>query len=558
MAKVTVALKPKYATRRAVDKVIFNEGNFLTVIPEESSRHILSQFDTCHVALVSEGKYYPVTVDNYKEQYDLLVAGSPLTVEEDEKFGIKKIEYFFGESESEAKDYIQHNAYFENGIFDGTLYKVINSAEGPDPEHITKDGYWAVFKFDKAAADAEGYSELKFFGSDEEIVDGDNFIFVGATEEDVYKKIINVYGKLTVDEETGDVEQTFINLFSTKILNEADAINAIEIDGVAYDTLDDAFVSLKGKGGKITVNKSITTDAVVIDLSDGKDYILELMNGVTVSLGKYIKVSDGCSLSLKGEGTIQEVTPYFAPIIPINLNEAKSVTVWIGKGITLKGWAGIMVDKASYNVDIYCYGNCIGMNDGYADGTGVYVNGNVKSGSVTFSGSTEGTVGNGMYIAGNMRTTVYGATVVGTTTGIEQRAGSITIGNSRIEGGMDEPTMNANGNGSTADNVAVAIAQHTTKKPIDVYIYNGATLIGGASFMEGNPQNNPDATKDTTINIKTGTFVGPVKTLSDTDCTHFLYGGHYTEEPEAKYVANNCEVVPADTYKPSFDIVAKN
>ena len=123
---------------------------------------------------------------------------------------------------------------------------------------------------------------------------------------------------------------------------------------------------------------------------------------------------------------------------------------------------------------------------------------------------------------------------------------------------MDEPTMNANGNGSTSDNVAVAIAQHTTKKPIDVYIYNGATLIGGASFMEGNPQNNPDATKDTTINIKTGTFVGPVKTLSDTDCTHFLYGGHYTEEPEAKYVANNCEVVPADTYKPSFDIVAKN
>ena len=80
MAKVTVALKRKYPTRRAVDKVIFNEGNFLTVIPEESSRHILSQFDTCHVALVAEGKYDPVTVDNYKEQYDLLVAGSPLTV----------------------------------------------------------------------------------------------------------------------------------------------------------------------------------------------------------------------------------------------------------------------------------------------------------------------------------------------------------------------------------------------------------------------------------------------------------------------------------------------
>ena len=28
MAKVTVALKPKYTTRRAIDKVIFNDGNF--------------------------------------------------------------------------------------------------------------------------------------------------------------------------------------------------------------------------------------------------------------------------------------------------------------------------------------------------------------------------------------------------------------------------------------------------------------------------------------------------------------------------------------------------
>ena len=338
----------------------------------------------------------------------------------------------------------------------------------------------------------------------------------------------------------------------------ADDVNTIDVDGVGYDTLEKAFASLKGKGGTITVNRSITTNAVVINLDDGKNYTLELMNGVTVSLGKYIKVSNGCSLDLKGEGTIQETTPYFAPIIPINLDETKSVAVWVSKGITLKGWSGIMVDKASYNVIIHCYGKCVGMNDGYADGSGIYVNGNVKSGSITFSGSTEGTVGNGMYIAGNMQTTIYGATVVGTISGIEQRAGKIVIGNSRVEGGMGEPSMNANGSGSTSENCGLAIAQHTSKKPIDVYIYNGATLIGGASFMEGNPQNNPDATKDTTIKVETGTFVGPVKTLSDTDCTHFLYGGHYTEEPEAKYIAKFHEAVPANTLKPSFDIVVKD
>ena len=40
MSNIRIAIKPKYPTRRATDKVLFNEGNFLDVIDEYSDRHI--------------------------------------------------------------------------------------------------------------------------------------------------------------------------------------------------------------------------------------------------------------------------------------------------------------------------------------------------------------------------------------------------------------------------------------------------------------------------------------------------------------------------------------
>ena len=92
MAKVTVALKPKYTTRKAVDKVIFNDCNFLTHVENITARYILSMFDTCYVSLVVDGKYYPIDVDTFEEQFALAAAGEAPSVEADEHLGIKKIE----------------------------------------------------------------------------------------------------------------------------------------------------------------------------------------------------------------------------------------------------------------------------------------------------------------------------------------------------------------------------------------------------------------------------------------------------------------------------------
>lgn len=557
MAKVTVALKPKYTTRKAVDKVIFNEGNFLTQVENITARYILSMFDTCYVSLVVDGKYYPIDVDTFEEQFALAAAGEAPTVEADEHFGIKKIEQFVSDPEKDAVvEAVQMDEAFVHGIFAGTLLKVTNYNEAPKPDTIDKNGYWMIFKFDMTAASAEGYSELKFLDTGDEIVDGNNFMFMGADESEVNKKFLTIVGKLTIDGESGDVEQTFDNMMKAKVLNPADDINAIDVDGVGYENLYDAFAALNGKGGTINVNKSCELPSdKKINLIDGKEYNLIINNGATVSLGRYILIKENTTLNVVGNGTLKEASPYFAPIVMINTDPEKHVDLFVGSGITLMGWTGIFADKASYNINVACAGTCVGQNDGSADGAGVYVNGVVKSGTLNFTGSTEGTVGIGMYIAGNFDVMLSGATVVGSNVGMEQRAGNLRIYKSRIVGNTEEEAaMKANGSGSTSENCGLAIAQHTTKHPINVLV-DDSTIIGNAAFFEGNPQGNPTATEDTKISINSGAFIGDIKTLADTDCTGFLFGGHFDREPDAKYIAKGYEAVP-DT-KNTFNVVEK-
>ena len=540
MADVRIAIKPKYVTRKATDKVIFNDGQFLTVIDEKSTRHILSLFDTCHVALVKDDKYYPVDLETYEEQFGLVEKDEAPTVEADEDFGVKKLEAFASVPETEffCQD---DDLKIDCGVLEGTLLKVTNYLKSDD-ETFDKNGYWLVFKFDKTAAEAEGYSELKLMNTDTEVIDGNNYIYFGESEEDVGKKIIGITGKLTVKEETGDAEEKFVNHLKAKVQLAGDAVNPIDVDGVGYETLQKAFVSLHGKGGTVTINKGLMVGSDRIKLNDGKNYTLVLNNGAEVALGGFIAVYGGSTLTVSGNGTLKEQNPCFGPVVVMNTDKNLTVGLIVGEGIIMKGWAGIFVDKASYNVSVICHGHCIGQNDGSDDGAGIYVNGNVLSGTLTFDGSTEETVGHGMYIAGNIDTTIVNANIAGTITGIEQRAANMKIFKSVVAGGTGEATMKANGNGTTSENCGVAIAQHTSKHPISVSI-SESTLTGGASFMEGNPQNNEKATEETSILINSGCFVGEVKTLDlEKDCTKFITGGVYTVKPDEKYLAKGYSV----------------
>lgn len=238
---VRIAIKPKYPTRRATDKVLFNEGNFIDTIDEHSTRHILSILDTAHVALVSEdGKYYPVDKDNYEEQYKLADAGETPTVEADEKFGVKKLEEFITATVSDDAARVQNCAIY-NGIIVGQLLKVSNYLT-MDDERFTKNGYYLMFDYDKTAAEAEGYSNAKLLMG-EELVDGSNLMYFGEDSSLISNTIIAIESTLTVDGKVGSYMATFNNSLTGKVLIASDDLPYVAIGNNSYDSLASAIAS---------------------------------------------------------------------------------------------------------------------------------------------------------------------------------------------------------------------------------------------------------------------------------------------------------------------------
>ena len=548
---VRIAIKPKYPTRRATDKVLFNEGNFIDTIDEHSTRHILSILDTAHVALVSDdGKYYPVDKDNYEEQYKLADAGEVPTVEADEKFGVKKLEEFITATVSDDAAKVQNCAIY-NGIIAGQLLKVSNYLT-MDDERFTKNGYYLMFDYNKTAAEAEGYSNAKLLMG-EELVDGSNLIYFGEDASLISNTIIAIESTLTVDDKVGSYLATFNNSLTGKILIASDDLPYVAIGNNSYDSLASAIASATASD-VIEINKSIP---VYKSININKDVTININNDAVVTVSGYLCVKSGGKLTITGNGTVKESTPYLAPVILMNEDENSSVSAYIAAGITLWGWAGLMFDKKSVNISATCHGTLVGNNDGSDDGAGFYCNGNVKEGTFNFTGSTKGTVGQGMYIAGNLNNTITGAYIEGTDVGLEIRAGSLDISNSTVKSlNTADPAMVANGSGNTATAVGLAVAQHTTKRDMKISV-NNCTLTGSAAFMEGNPQKNPDCTKQMSIAIGGGSVMnGKVLTLDhENDCKNFVYESRCSEKPDDKYIAKGYEAT--ETFTGTFDVAKK-
>lgn len=128
--------------------------------------------------------------------------------------------------------------------------------------------------------------------------------------------------------------------------------------------------------------------------------------------------------------------------------------------------------------------------------------------------------------------------------GIEMRAGTLNVTGGNVRSTADRLDVKANGGGSTTEGAALAIAQHTTKRPITVNI-SGGNFNGPAALNEANPQGNPeDATKNVGIVVNGGTFNGDVN-KDDVDASNLLInGGTFTKKESGaeKYLANGKEL----------------
>lgn len=143
-------------------------------------------------------------------------------------------------------------------------------------------------------------------------------------------------------------------------------------------------------------------------------------------------------------------------------------------------------------------------------------------------------------------------------TGIEIRSGKLTINNGTIKGEATKFVKMSNKSGTTTSGVGVAIAQHTTKKNIDVKI-SGGDISGKYAFYEWNAEKN----KKEDINKISLAILGGNFTSFDNnpsvyseDFTNFISGGKFNTSVQ-EYLTNDANVV-AKIIEPNIEQERQN
>lgn len=312
-------------------------------------------------------------------------------------------------------------------------------------------------------------------------------------------------------------------------------LDAIVVDGIAVDSLDDAFKRAQS-GTVIEVNKNTVLNSYV-QIYRAKEVTLKL-NKASITCNEPIYCWNN-TLNVIGEGTIKSsdmdngdifimsnIYDDWNPILNIDgkiriianaaiftNSKTKNGTVNIGKDVVLDGfWYGFASNGTSTGTKLNFNGTAITRAENSDEPNGIYL------------------AGDGEYfLGGNSKVTSY--------LPVEIRAGKLTIeGGEYISTGEGEATQKMNGNGSTGQNICISVAEHSTKLPISVTILGGKFKANGAAFMEGDPNKTGVATENTSIVISGGSFAATeaVKTLTpDSDCKEFVYGGKFSNLDES-------------------------
>ena len=280
-------------------------------------------------------------------------------------------------------------------------------------------------------------------------------------------------------------------------LGETNAV--AKVGGTYYKTLADA-VAAAQDGDTITLLKDCSSERVNLE---SKSITIDLNGNTLTSTSAY-----GVMFCAKNGHKI-------------TVNGTKEGSKLVGTLMVTNGTDGhIEINGGTYESSQYCP---------------IYINGSVSTDNSTLtvknatitasnSGSNQDT-GCGVYLAGYSTSAFENTTVTAPSTGIEIRAGRLTLTNCNVTGGSGKVTADANGNGTTVKNAALAISQHTTKKPIDVTI-NGGTFTGTAPIYQTDVQGT--GSSNVKAEVKNGQFNGAVSAA--TDGTIAVSGGTFSSE----------------------------
>lgn len=269
---------------------------------------------------------------------------------------------------------------------------------------------------------------------------------------------------------------------------------------------------------------------------------ISIEKNVTLDLGgKTLSRKGGMLLDIYGNVTIQNGT------IAMTDTTRSGADIWVNQTAKLTVEKSATISAPINSFAIAYYQDCTAAEVTLkgtltGEGSGITVNGNIKdkdssnhntSNKLILDGTTINVKGHGIYQAGYATTTfTENASTIAGSTGIEVRAGNLTVTNSTITGNGTFKCA-GNGDGTTTDGVGIAIAQHTTKLPINVTI-SGGTISGTYAVYESNPQdNNDDSIAKVKLSITDGNFNGSTAAVYSQDVKDFITGGLFTTDPTA-------------------------
>lgn len=329
------------------------------------------------------------------------------------------------------------------------------------------------------------------------------------------------------------------------------------------------FIDALKSGGDIKLTDNIeVTKEIILDTKVTLD-----LNGKEVAFAEnaLIKIIGG-NLSITGTGTLYEKVPNFSPIVvkgSENAADTNYSTLTVGTNVTLKGWAGIMIDQLkkkdkpyAYGVTVNLYGVATGVNDKEgADGAGIYLNGSVKHNdnapviNIYKSAKITGT-GLGIYAAGFATWNIEDGASIEGKTGIEIRAGILNVNGGTIIGTGKELVSKPNGNGATTDGAGIAVVQHTTLLPIDVTI-SGGNVKGVKALYVNNTQQNPaEAWEKVKVTVEKGTFNTEVdKVYLAETATLEQSGNNYVVKPNVEVESDGVKFESDDAFSNEYTLV---
>lgn len=229
------------------------------------------------------------------------------------------------------------------------------------------------------------------------------------------------------------------------------------------------------------------------------------------------------SLSVDSTSVLIEIPKQKYDVYGMRVLDGASLTLGDGASIAEKKIDG----REGYSYGVVVLGNSseavfnsasatnLTINDGASISSNAFaVSGNGRetqhnTNIVVNGGTLKSEIGCAIYHPQYGKLTVNGGTIQGVS-GIEMRSGEIEVTDGTIIGGDGGLSVVQNGGGSTTDNAALAVMQHSTKLPIKVEI-EGGQFKGSAAFVQENPMSNDDDAIDKiTLSIEGGSFDGQV------------------------------------------------